>query len=183
MGDEVIQNLCRTSQFAPCVLVTTHAVQQVEDGVALAACLISGRRIDSQAAVHTQRGAVVPYLRYRSMRNLIHFVEIDALVTTDDEYIRHACHVSNHIDVGRVVNLQSVYQESVAVEFRFQRFGSSEFPHTVLVLFQICHTRTIKLTKRSLDFLRRQEVAGYLHLYGFRRLQAESYCIVVVYLR
>ena len=117
------------------------------------------------------------------MRNFIHFVKVDALVTTDDEYIRHACHVSNHIDVGRVVNLQSVYQESVAVEFRFQRFGSSEFPHTVLVLFQICHTRTIKLTKRSLDFLRRQEVAGYLHLYGFRRLQAESYCIVVVYLR
>ena len=158
-------------------------MQQVEDGVALAACLISGRRIDSQAAVHTQRGAVVPYLRYRSVGNLIHLVEVDALVTADDEHVRHACHVANHINIGGIVDFQAIYQESIAIEFRFQRFGSSEFPHTVLVLFQICHTRSVELAEGSLDFLRGQEVAGHLHLYGFRRFQAESYRIVVVYLR
>ncbi len=179
MGNEVVHDLSGTSQFAPGVLVTTHSMQQVKDGIAFAARLISGRRIDGQTAVQVQHIAVIPYLRYTAMRHLVHFIQIST-VAANDKNIGHTRHITNLIDVARVGYLQAVSQECIAVKFRLQRFGRGKFPYTVFVFCQIGYTGAIELTKRSLDFLCRQEISRHLYFHCFRCLQAESHRIVVV---
>ena len=157
-------------------------MQQVEDGITLLAVLVAGGCINRQAAVHAQRGTIVPHTSHCSVRHFVHLVEVGT-VTADDEHIRHSCHITNHIDVAGIHYFQPVHKESIAIKFGFQRFGSGIFPHAVLALLHIDDARSVILAPRCLDGVRRQEVTRQLHLHGFRRLQAESDRIVIVNLR
>ena len=152
-------------------------MEQIEDRITFAACLITGWSIDRHAALHAQRRAVIPDARHGSMGHIVHLVQVGT-PSVDDEYIGHAGHIANHVDIAGIHHLQAVHQKGVAVEFGSQRFGCRIFPHAVLPFLQIGHAWPVKLAERSLDLLRGQEVARHLHLHGLGSPQAECHRMV-----
>ena len=87
-GNQVVQYLCGATQFTPGILVATGTVHQVHHGVVLA-LVVACRGVDGHAALHLQRGAVIPHLGQITMPHFIHAIEV-ALVTlrlADDEDI------------------------------------------------------------------------------------------------
>ena len=181
LRDEVVQDLRRAPQSHPSLLVTTGAVQEIEDGITLAAGFITGRSVDRHAAFLAQRGAVIPHTAHRAVRHIVHFVEV-CPSAADDEDIGHCSHVAVDIDVGRVQHLQAVHDERVAVELGTEGFGRGELPHAVLAFLQVGDACRFPHAAGRLNGNGRQEVARHLHTHGFRRLQAESDGIVVMYL-
>ena len=91
--DEVIHNLCDTPQRNPSIFVATHAVQQVENGVFIRALLVTRRRIPSQATVVTCGFAVEPNLRHRTVRHIVHRIEV-ALRAVDQKDIASGNHIA-----------------------------------------------------------------------------------------
>ncbi len=130
LRDEVVEYLRRAAQLAPCVLVASHAVQQIEYGVALVALLVSGGSVDSQTALHAEGGAVVPYLRYGAVGHVGDLVEVGT-VAADDEYVSNARYVANGVYVARIVDSQTVDDERIAVQLGREGLGGRELPYAV----------------------------------------------------
>ena len=180
--NQVVQDLCSTSEFAPCVLIASGTMQEVEHGV-LAALVIAGRGIDGHAALHLQRGTGIPHLREVAMRHFVHTIEVTlvTLLVADNKDVGKRNNVAVHVDVGRILHSRhTVDVEGVTVHLRGEFVGSIT-PHAVLALFQGSHAWGFVLAKAlHLDGLRGQEVACHLDLDGLRGKEIKGHCAVLV---
>ena len=174
---QVVHDLSGTAQFAPSLFVATHAVQQIEHGIALLfggicnpAVIISRRRIDGHAARHVGRRRGVPHLLHGAMRNVAHHVGA-FLGRSDEEDAHHGVDIANLIDVQRIVDTQAVDVESIIIKFGREGLRRGVLPYAILSL---CH-------RHSLLFL--HKVAREHDTLGFGSFQAECHGVVAVDLR
>ena len=132
-GNEVVHNLCRTAQCEPSLLVASCAVQQVEHGICLALVIAWGR-VDAHAALHAERGAVVPDVCHVAVLHVVVLVEIAAvaLLLADDEDAHEGAHVAAPLDVACVLHLCAVHIEAVVVKLGGEDSGGVG-PYTVLL--------------------------------------------------
>ena len=157
--NEVVQNLCRSSQLAPGIFIASHTMKKIKHrkafaGIAVVCC----RRIDRHPTAGPQRGRIVPYLGQRTVGNIVHLIKVCSAVA-DNENVAYSTHIAKTEDIARVVDLQTVHDERIAVEFGRQRLWCGVRPYAVR-LCKVGHERL--------------EVADNLHPDGFRRTEAES---------
>ena len=181
--DEVVHNLRGAPQRGPRVFIAARAVQQVEHRIASASLLVAGGRVHGHAAVHLQRGAVVPDFRDIAVRHVVHAVQVARVARGlfHDENVRVRGDVAAHVDVGRVEHRHSVHPERVIVKLRLERLRGVG-PHPVLFFLQLGHTRRLHLAHGRGDFGLRQEIARHLHFDGLRGKEAEGHRAVVIHL-
>ena len=181
-GNEVVENLCGATEFAPGILVTACSVQQIQHGV-LAALVIAWRGVDGHAALHLERRAVVPHLGQVAVGHLVHTVQVTlvALLFADDKDVGKRYNIAVHIDVGRVFHPRhAIDVERVTVHLRGQLAGGVS-PYAIRPLGQCSHSGgIITAATGNLDCARGQEVTGHLHLDGLGSKQVEGHCAVGV---
>ena len=177
LGDEVVHDLCGTTQLAPCILVATDAVQQIEYGIFLTAGLVACRGVDGQSTGNIGRRTLVPYLCHRTVSHLVHLIQVCAGVTANEQHAEQVVDVADVIDVQRVDNLHAVDNHIIRIEFGLQGF-CGETPHTLLVLHEVDNTWGVVGVSHILHLLRGQHVASKLHLLGLGGYQVESHRVV-----
>ena len=110
LRDQVIHDLCGTSQSNPSLLVTTHTMKQVEYGILFPTRLIACWGVDGYSTAHAQCRAVVPAASHCAMRHLVYTV-IVALATLRDENVGYGCYVTIQINIVRVGGFQTVHDK------------------------------------------------------------------------
>ena len=180
--NEVVENLCGTTEFTPGILVATRTVQQIHHGI-LAAFVITGGRIDGHTTLHLQRGAGIPDFQEIAVRYLVHLIQVAliALLLADDEDIGERHDVAVHIDVGRIFHAcQAVNIKGVTVHL-WSQFVARVAPHAVLAFYKFCNARGIILAiARHINLMCRQKVASHLNLDGFGGKNIKRHCAVRV---
>ena len=76
LSNQVVEYLGSTSQFAPGILITTDAMQQIEHRILLAAGLIACRGVDSEPAGKPCCGTLVPNLADSAVSHLVYLIEV-----------------------------------------------------------------------------------------------------------
>lgn len=133
LRDEVVHDLCGTTEVGPCFLVAACSVEEVEDRVLLLALLIACGGVDGEATLlHAERGAGVPDLADVAVGDVLYGVEV-ALLTGDDEDAAEAGDVARLEAVVGVGHGEAIDDEAIAIEFRGKGLGG-EGPHAVLIL-------------------------------------------------
>ena len=181
LSNEVVHNLSSTSQLAPGVLVATDTVQQVEHWIILAAGLVAGWCVDSEAACKSSSRTLVPYFAYCAMSHLVNLVQIGTLVATNQQNAEQIVDVADVVNIQWVDNLYTVNNHVVGVEFGLQRFCGIA-PHALLVLYQINHSRGVVGVTAELYLLCWQHIAGNLHLFSLGGNQIKCYTVVGMYI-
>jgi hypothetical protein len=75
LGDEVVENLRSPPQGDPLFFISAAAMQQIEDGVSLAAAAVPRRRINIYPARQLQGRRSIPVDAQRSVRDVVDLVE------------------------------------------------------------------------------------------------------------
>ena len=128
--DQVVEDDAGPAQCRPRLVGVTRAVQQVEDGIAVAARSVSRRGVDVHAALASEHGGVVEHLGQRAVG---HVLRVRHLRAGHDQQAR----VSRGRLVGglvtRIGHLHALDDEAVLVRPRGQR-ADRRFPDTVFTL-------------------------------------------------
>ena len=175
-GNQVVEYLCGAAEFAPCVLVATHAVEQVEHGVVAPRCLVACGGIDGHAAVGAEPVAVIPRLAHRAVGHIADGIEA-VIAAVDKEYVGECRHVAGDVDVRRVVGAHAVNFKGVAVKLRGKGYAGGALPYAVGTFAKLNHGRDAVALVACL------EVAGHLHAFGLRIVVAECHHGVIADLR
>ena len=174
---KVVEDLRCASEVHPCLFVAACSMQKIEYRIFLLLVLIvSGRGIDGHPSCQVEGRALVPYLRNRSVRYVVHLVVVSA-AASDDEYVHRAGNIAVDIYVARIEDLEAIDNERIAVQLRSERLRGV-FPDSVL-LGHFCKCR---------NFLRinafcRQEVSSHMHSDSFWSHQPECDAVVFINLR
>ena len=116
------------------------------------------------------------------MGHLIHLIEICTGITSNQQHTEQIVDITDVIHIQRIDDLHTIHHHVVGIELRLQGLRSKT-PHAFIVLHEIYHTRSIKLSIAfHLDLLRWQEVASDLHLLCLWGNEVESYWVVSVYI-
>ena len=174
-GDQVVHDLCGTSQGRPSILITTCTMQQIEHRIATT-LLITGRGINGHSALRLQRRAIIPHFGDVAMRHLIDTVEITlvTLLMGHDKDIGIGGNVATHIDIGGIQIVHAIHTELVGIELIRQFLGGIG-PETTLLLLQRDVTGLFHFTHRALHFHLRKEITCQLHLHRLGRIEPERY--------
>ena len=180
-GYQIVHDLGGTAQRCPCILVATGTMQEIHHRIVLAT-LITSWGVDGKAALHFQRGTVVPHLADIAVRHFVDTIEVAlvAVSMADNEDAGERCHVAADIDIGGVENAHAVDHERVVVELGSQSVGGVG-PHTVLPLFQLGLSGGLLFAERRVNHGGRQEIAGHDHARSLGRMNAEGDGVVGVY--
>ena len=179
LSNEVIEYLSGSSQLWPGVFVTANAMQQIENRVPFrAACLISCRRIDRHPTCQTSRWTVVPYLCYRSMGYVFHLIK-PLYAPSNHKDIEHTGDVAHCINVQWISDFHTIHDQTVGIKLG-RKGWRGVWPHPLLVLFQLLHTRSFLLSIGCFHLFHRQKVACYLHFLCFWSYDIEGNCVVSI---
>ena len=129
LRNQIIQNLRGSAKRSPRFLVAALAVEQVEHRVALAGGFVAGRGVNRDAALHSQRRAIVPPFRHRAMWHIVHTIQI-GLRAGHDKNAKHRGNVANHIHIARVGHLGAIHHKIIHIQFRLQH-PCGETPHAI----------------------------------------------------
>ena len=179
--NQVVEYLGSTSQFAPGILVTTDAMQQIEHRILLAAGLIACRGVNSESAGEPCSRTLVPCLAHGAMGHLVYFIEVGPCITTDEQHTEQVVDVADVVDIQGVNDFHSIDNHVIGIELGLQG-GRGEAPHTIAVLHQVGHPRCIVSIALIFHLLSGQEVASNLHLLCLGGNQVEGDAIVGMYI-
>ena len=164
--NEIVQDLCRSAQSEPCLLVAACTVQQIKHRISLP-LVVPRRRIDAHASLQPQLRTVVPDVRHIAVLHIVVLVEpaLVALLLAHNERTHKGADVAAALDVARILRLHTIDIKAVTVEFRRQ-LGCRVRPNAVLLPeFAVAPLNA---------------VAHNRHLLRLGSLDAEGYCAVVV---
>ena len=173
LSDKIIHNMLGTTLNNPSLLVTTRTVQQIEYGVLLLALLISCGSIDCNATVKTERCTMIPLTFQTTVSNICRHIVI-AIASAHNHDICHRSKISIEIDIGRVVNLQSINNKTIIEKFRNER-RRSPLPHSLIATHHIGTSYGLSI--------RCCKVANNRHLLCIGSLQTERYTSIAIKLR
>ena len=132
LGDEVVHDVVGAPGQHPARVDVAGAVQQVENGIARVAALVTRRRIDPERARHAEALRVIRLDPHRPMRHVARIIEF---VAGNLEHARRRERAEPELDrwIGRIHRDDAVDVELVVVDVGRER-PDLHFPDAVLVL-------------------------------------------------
>ena len=128
--DQIVHDLYRPAEFHPLRLVSAGSVEKVEHRVSAPAFAVSGRSVDCDSSLASERRAVVPAAGHGAVRHVFGEIQV-ALSALDHEPVQQVRHVPDYVDVLEVEGFGAVDYEVVAVHLGGERSGGV-FPDSVL---------------------------------------------------
>ena len=175
--DQVVQDLRRTAQIRPGILVAACTVEDIKDRILrlVARLVIASRRINRHAAAQAEGRTVVPNLGDIAVGYFVDAVEVAlvALFFRDDQDVGPGRDVAVHVDVRRIEGRRTVHLEDIGIQFRLQRLGGV-LPDAVL-FDQVDRCRHVHPHPVHVAGDRRNDVAGQLDRAGLRGDEPEGY--------
>ena len=160
-GDKVIKHLCGAALLEPHRLVAARPVQQVEDGIALAALLIARGQINHHASRLSQGGGVVPHGPDLAMGNIMYRHGTVAL-RVKDKSVHHVLDVAQHLGIFSIQHLHAINGEVVHIQVGLQ-VTQGDAPG---IIARVLHQRV------------QAGVNNQAHGVGCRSLDLEGHCPV-----